>query len=96
MGLLAPIDRGRLVTGYERAFPFLFWGQGIAFGLVHYHNVVAGSAVVSLLSTLPLIACAWLWGYTRIALGLNTAVMLHAAYNVPAMFGTIIMMTHHA
>ncbi len=93
--LLAPIDRGARVPGYERAFPFLFWGQGIVFGVLHYHNVAADSAIISLLSTLPLIACGWLWGYARIALGLKGAVMLHAAYNVPAAFGTIILMMMH-
>jgi membrane protease YdiL (CAAX protease family) len=93
--LLAPIDRGTRVSHYERAFPFLFWGQGIVFGILHYQNVAAGSAIISLLSTLPLIACGWLWGYARIALGLNGAVVLHAAYNVPAAFGVIILMMMH-
>lgn len=92
IGLLAPVDRGGRVPGYERAFPFLFWAQGIAFGLLHYHNLGSGSAIASLMSILPLVACAWLWGYARIALGLRAAVMLHAAYNVPAVFGTIMMM----
>jgi len=93
--MLAPIDRGTRVTGYERAFPFLFWGQGIVFGVLHYHNVAAGSAIISLLSTLPLIACGWLWGYARIALGMNGAVMVHAAYNVPVAFGMIVLMMMH-
>lgn len=87
--LLAPLDRGPRVPGYERAFPILFWGQGIVFGALHLGNVTSGWGIISLFSTLPLIACGWLWGYARIVLGLQGAFLLHAAYNVPATIGLL-------
>lgn len=87
--LLRPIDSGPRVKGYERAFPFLFWGQGIVFGLLHYQNVATNSPALAVLMTLPLIVCAWLWGYARVVLGLGGAVLLHAAYNVPPVIGMI-------
>lgn len=79
------------VPGYNRVFPFLFWGQGLVFGLLHYQNVSATSPILAVLMTLPLIVCAWLWGYARIVLGLGGAVLLHAAYNVPIVIGIIAM-----
>lgn len=90
--LLRPIDTGPRVKGYNRAFPFLFWGQGIVFGLMHYQNFAATSLILAVLMTLPLIVCAWLWGYARIVIGLGGAVLLHAAYNVPAFIGIIALM----
>lgn len=91
--LMRPIDSGPRVMGFDRAFPFLFWGQGIVFGLLHYQNVSATLPALAVLTTMPLIVCAWLWGYARIVLGLGGAVLLHAAYNVPAVIGTIALMT---
>jgi membrane protease YdiL (CAAX protease family) len=93
MWLLGPIDSGPRVMGYARAFPFLFWAQGIVFGLLHYQNFAATSPALAVLMTLPLIVCAWLWGYARIVLGLGGAVLLHAAYNVPAVIGIIAFTT---
>jgi len=94
--LIRPLDSGTRVVGYKRVFPFLFWGQGIVFGALHYQNVAADSVVVGFISTLPLIVCAWLWGYARIVLGLGGAVLLHAAYNIPAAVGLIVLMTMQA
>ena len=91
--LLRPIDSGPRVTGYDRVFPFLFWGQGIVFGLLHYQNFAATSPILAVFMTLPLIVCAWLWGYARIVLGLGGAVLLHAAYNIPAVIGMIALTT---
>ena len=92
--LLSPIDAGKRLPHFERAFPFIFWAQGIVFGVLHFQNVATNSPVVAVLSTLPLVICAWLWGFARIYLGLASAVLLHAAYNVPAIAGmfTILML----
>lgn len=91
--LVRPVDTGPRVPGYDRVFRFVFWGQGIVFGLLHYQNFAAASPVLAILMTLPLIVCAWLWGYARIVLGLGGAVLLHAAYNVPAVVGMIALTT---
>lgn len=39
--------------------------------------------------------CAWPRGYARIVIGLRGAVLLHAAYNVPATLGTLAVMILH-
>lgn len=90
--LFCPIDAGPRVPGHDQALPLLFWGQGILFGLLHYPNFPATSPVLAVLMTLPLIICAWLWGYARIVIGLGGAVLLHAAYNVPPVVGMIALM----
>jgi membrane protease YdiL (CAAX protease family) len=90
--LLRPLDSGPRIPGYDQAFPFLFWGQGIVFGLLHYPNFAGTSPLLAVGLTLPLIVCAWLWGYARIVLGLGGAVLLHAAYNVPAIVGMIALL----
>ena len=92
--LLSPIDTGRRLPYFERAFPFIFWAQGIVFGVLHFQNIATISPVVAVLYTLPLVICAWLWGFARIYLGLASAVLLHAVYNVPAVAGmlTIVML----
>ncbi|UVI39953.1 CPBP family glutamic-type intramembrane protease [Qipengyuania spongiae] len=82
--LLAPIDTGRRLPRFERLFPYIFWAQGIVFGALHFQNVSASSPMVAGLATLPLVICGWIWGFARINLGLSGAVLLHAAYNVPA------------
>lgn len=89
--LLRPLGSRSRVPGYDRVFPFLFWGQGIVFGLLHYQNFSATSPILAIMMTLPLIVCAWLWGYARIVLGLGGAVLIHAAYNVPVVVGMIAM-----
>lgn len=89
--LLRPLGSRARVPGYDRIFPFLFWGQGIIFGLLHYQNFSAASPILAVMMTLPLIVCAWLWGYARIVLGIGGAVLLHAAYNVPVVVGMIAM-----
>lgn len=93
--LLSPIDAGKRAPYFEKAFPYLFWGQGLVFGLLHFKNVAASSSVVATLATLPLVLCAWLWGYARIVIGLQGAIFLHAAYNVPAVLGMFAMMLVH-
>ncbi len=92
--LLSPIDTGKRLPYFERAFPYLFWTQGLVFGVLHFQNVTTNSPLVAVLSTLPLVICAWLWGFARIFLGLGSAVLLHATYNVPAVAGllTIVML----
>lgn len=74
---------------YKRAFPIVFWSQGIVFGGLHFANLTTDSLILSLLAVLPLILCGWLWGYARIILGFGTAWMLHMAYNVPAALATM-------
>ncbi len=90
--LLSPIDNGKRLPYFEHAFPYIFWAQGIMFGVLHYQNVATNSPVLAVLSTLPLVICAWLWGFARIYLGLASAVLLHAAYNVPAVAGMLTIM----
>jgi len=85
--MVAPV----VIKGYDRLFPLLFWAQGLAFGLLHLRNVAADSLIIPLLATLPFFICGWLWGYARIALGLPAAIALHVAYNVPATFGTMLL-----
>jgi len=89
--LMRPFGSRSRVPGYDRVIPFLFWGQGIVFGILHYQNFSAASPILAIMMTLPLIVCAWLWGYARIVLGLGGAVLLHAAYNVPVVIGMIAM-----
>ena len=79
------------IFGFERIFPFFFYVQAIAFGVLHFQNYAANSVAIALLATLPLIACGLIWGYARVRLGLASAVILHAAYNVPPAIGSIIM-----
>lgn len=90
--LLSPIDTGKRLPYFERAFPYIFWAQGLVFGALHFQNVSTGSPLIAVLSTLPLVICAWLWGFARIYLGLGSAVLLHAAYNVPAVVGMLAFM----
>jgi len=46
--------------------------------------------------TLALVVCGWLWGYTRVVLGLPAALVLHMAYNVPAGMGMAVVMGKQA
>lgn len=87
--LLSPIDSGKRLPYFERAFPYLYWAQGLVFGALHFQNVTTNSPLLIVLSTVPIMICAWLWGYARIYLGLGSAVLLHAAYNVPAVAGML-------
>ena len=87
--LLSPIDSGKRLPYFHRAFPYLYWAQGLVFGVLHFQNVSTNSPIIAVLSTLPLVICAWIWGYARICLGLGSAVLLHAAYNVPAVAGML-------
>ncbi len=87
--LLSPIDNGKRLPYFELAFPYLYWTQGLLFGVLHFQNVSTDSPFVAVLSTFPLVICAWIWGYARIYLGLGSAVLLHAAYNVPAVAGML-------
>jgi membrane protease YdiL (CAAX protease family) len=87
--LLSPIDSGKRLPFFERAFPNFNWVQGLVFGALHFQNVTTNSALLVVLSTVPIVICAWLWGYARIYLGLGSAVLLHAAYNVPAVAGML-------
>jgi hypothetical protein len=88
----SPLDRGFRIPGFERIFPVLFWGQGVAFGALHLQNVNSDSWAVSVVATLPLMACGLIWGYARMRLGLAWAVLLHATYNVPAAIGSIVLL----
>lgn len=88
--LLSPIDTGERLPYFERTFPYLYWAQGLLFGFLHFQNVATNSPGVVVLSTLPIVICAWLWGFARIYLGLGSAVLLHAAYNVPAVAGMLV------
>lgn len=90
--LLSPIDGGKRLPGFERIFPYLFWAQGLVFGALHLKNMAASSSIIAILFVLPLVMCAWLWGYARLMTGLGGAVILHAACNVPAVLGTIALM----
>ncbi len=90
--LWSPIDRARRIAGFEKAFPVIFWIQAIAFGALHFQNYASSSLTVSLGMSLPLVGCGLLWGHARIKLGLGWAIMLHAAYNVPAALGAIILL----
>lgn len=85
------LDNARRIIGFDRVFPIIFYAQAVAFGTLHFQNYAASSLGIALLATLPLIACGLIWGYARLRLGLAPAVILHAAYNVPAAFGSIIM-----
>ncbi len=94
IGVLAafsPLDDARRIFGFDRIFPVMFYAQAIAFGALHFHNYAASSPSIALLATLPLVACGLIWGYARIRLGVAAAIILHAAYNVPAAIGSIIM-----
>jgi membrane protease YdiL (CAAX protease family) len=84
LSLFSPIDAGQPLPTYRQSFPYIFWAQGVAFGLLHFQNVSGVPSVIAILSTLPFVLCAWIWGYARIVIGLRAAVILHAAYNVPA------------
>lgn len=85
------LDNANRIFGFERVFPFVFYAQAVAFGTLHFQNYAASSSAIALFATLPLIACGLIWGYARIRLGLASAVILHAAYNVPAAIGSIMM-----
>lgn len=85
------LDSGNRIFGFDRIFPFVFYVQAFAFGTLHFQNYAASSLAIALFATLPLIACGLIWGYARVRLGFASAVILHAAYNVPAAFGSIIM-----
>ena len=85
------LDNANRIFGFDRIFPFVFYAQAVAFGALHFQNYAASSLAIALFATLPLIACGLIWGYARVRLGLASAVILHAAYNVPAAIGTIVM-----
>lgn len=87
----SPLDDARRIIGFERVFPVIFYAQATVFGFLHFQNYAASSLVIALLATLPLVACGLIWGYARIRLGFASAVILHAAYNVPAALGSIIV-----
>ena len=90
--MLSPIDGGKPLPHFNRIFPYLFWAQGLIFGILHFRNVAASSSAIAILATLPLVICAWPWGYARIVIGLRAAILLHAAYNVPALLGMLAWM----
>ena len=90
----SPLDKARHIPGFGRVFPMMFYAQAIAFGILHFQNYAASSLAIALFATLPLVACGLIWGYARIRLGLTSAVILHAAYNVPAAIGSIIMVNY--
>lgn len=89
----SPLDDGARLPFFGKLFPFIFWGQGIAFGALHFQNLTTPSPALATLSIMPLILCGWLWGYARLRLGVGWAILLHAAYNVPAGLGAIILAT---
>lgn len=90
----SPLDKARRIPGFDRVFPIMFYAQAVAFGILHFQNYAASSLAIALFATLPLVACGLIWGYARIRLGLTSAVILHAAYNVPAAIGSIIMVSY--
>lgn len=77
---------------FRRAFPLVFWAQGLLFGGLHYANVESASALLPLLMSIPLVLCGWMWGYARIGLGFGAAWMLHMAYNLPSALGAMVIM----
>ena len=89
--LFSPLDDARRIAGFDRVFPVMFYAQAVTFGTLHFQNYAASSPAVALFATLPLIACGLIWGYARVRLGFASAVFLHAAYNVPAAFGSVIL-----
>lgn len=91
MQLLSPLDAGRRLPYFEKAFPYIFWAQGIVFGVLHTRNVASEVSIGALIHTLPLILCAWLWGYARIVLNLRSAVLLHSAFNFLAIAGMVMV-----
>jgi membrane protease YdiL (CAAX protease family) len=50
-----------------------------------------GSFMLPLLMAAPLVICGWLFGYARIRLGIGSAWLLHALYNVPSAIGIAVM-----
>jgi len=87
-----PLDKTRHISGFDRIFPIIFYAQAVAFGILHFQNFAASSLAVALFATLPLVACGLIWGYARVRLGLASAVILHAAYNLPAAVGSMVML----
>lgn len=91
-GVLSPIDAGKRLPYFEKAFPYLFWMQGLLFGALHFQNISTSSPIVTALAVVPLVLCGWIWGFARVRLGLWSAVILHAAYNIPAVVGLLAYM----
>ncbi len=94
LGAFMCIERWQLRAApqfYESIFPALFWLQGIIFGVLHFGNLKGGSFLLPMLMAGPLVVCGWLFGYARIRLGIGSAWLLHAMYNLPSAIGIAVM-----
>ncbi len=94
LGAFICIERWQLRSSpesYATIFPALFWLQGIIFGVLHFGNLKGGSFMLPLLMAAPLVICGWLFGYARIRLGIGSAWLLHALYNLPSAIGIAVM-----
>lgn len=92
----SPLDNARRVFGFNRVFPVLFYAQAVAFGTLHFQNYTTNSLFIALFAALPLIARGLIWGCARVRPGFASAVILHAAYDVPAAMGSIILIYYAA
>ena len=75
-------DEASLYALRRRAFPFVFWGSALLFGMLHLANYDGGlSHPVLLLAVVPQFLVGAVLGYVRMRFGLLAAIGFHAAYN---------------
>lgn len=66
----------------RRAFPLIFWGSALLFGMLHLGNYEGGlTHPVLLLAVVPQFLVGAVLGYVRMRFGLLAAMGFHASYN---------------
>ncbi len=76
---------------FEALFPYLFWLQGLTFGVLHLPNLGGSSLALPFLMAASLVICGWIFAYARVVAGFRSAYLLHAVYNIPATAGAILL-----
>ena len=84
--LLGVARSPRAAAFWESAFPWLFYGSAVIFGLMHLGNYSFGDIPPLAYLALPLLVTPQiiggvLLGYTRVRLGILASIGQHAAYN---------------
>jgi hypothetical protein len=93
--MVSPAAADRIGARWARAFPWLFYGSALTFGLIHLGNYSFGETGLVTVAAAPLLVLpqalgGLVLGYNRVRLGVLPAIAQHAAYNAP--LGLILLM----
>ena len=76
------LDPGERAAARDGLFPWIFWGSGLLFALIHLSNFDGGlTSPWLLLAVVPQGLVGLVLGYVRMRYGLAPAIGFHGAYN---------------